>query len=172
MTQNSVETNCTCCEPARPINFSPTYEDWVHLDDADPEHNELEGTEASTVHVHVDSESRDCDGRYDRSHVTKPSDLRDIEKTEVTLGQDQTVHQVVTSARDVWRLMVQTYVYTDADYGKAEIEVERRGGDTYLTQSRRTDEGYESMQLRTCSDTGCIDEPSSFRDHTAEAAGY
>lgn len=162
---------CTCCTPHSPeggidrrgrlVTWDKDAEVWVHLDDE---------TEASMLHVHIDSTGRDCDGQLDQSSVTRPVHLSGIDRDLLAIGERWWEH-VETS--DFWSRMVSIQVYPYADDGPAEMSISRDDDGMYtFTQARPTEEGYHSSTARLCKDEDCAYESSSQRDHTAEAAGY
>jgi hypothetical protein len=95
-------------------------------------------------HVHVSMQSRDCDGLYDHTYVASGK-LEDINITWLDLtecGDGRFTHTVDDD-----------YVHT-----------------IYLHAP--TDEGFRSIEYVECNDPDCADQKSTYRDHTAEAAGY
>jgi hypothetical protein len=163
-------SNCTCCVPHSPeevervgreVTFDKDAEAWVHVDDE---------TEASMLHAHVDSSSRDCDGPLDRFHVTRPVDLRPLDREVIAIGTRWWEH-VDTS--DFWSKMVEIQVYPYADDGEATMSITSDGHGLYtFTQARPTDEGFHHEITRLCRDEDCAYERSGQRDYYAEAAGY
>lgn len=95
-------------------------------------------------HAHVTTESADCDGRYSRGYVLEREGNSEHFKSWA-IGN-------MTSGYDNGTLTIDPYGFTfDAP----------------------TEEGYISIGVSWCNDAdGLCDRKSSFRDHSAEAAGY
>lgn len=100
-------------------------------------------SDITATHVHVENQARDCDGLYDRSHVL---DGPMAENTSL-LDLPFTYHGAGS------------FHHTVDDDGLYTVEF-----------SVGTDEGFTSTTYRECADD--CDDQSTFRDHTAEAAGY
>lgn len=107
--------------------------------------------DAPKLHAHFSSRSSDCDGVYDRSHVVVIDD--DEEEYDF---EGRLLRQVVSLSGLGGDLKV---VRFDED-------------DTFrLTWHEPTEEGYRNVEALTCRDE-CDEAAASFRDHTAERAGY
>lgn len=150
---------CTCCEKPRaahrdlPVTetdgcLHPDWDalvEWGHDDD---------NTFADMRHIHIDTQSRDCDGRYDRSHIHTPGKpWRDDDPGDFQQLWRTTAH---------WTLPIGHW------HEAAEIKVEEGRISWWL----RTDEGGESGVMVACEQDHCAHDAATFRDHTAEAAGY
>ena len=105
------------------------------------------GTIPMHAHVHIDS--RDCDGRYERSYVVTPED-----------GQDMYAFQGMVMG---W--------YMPLDYRGDDtvitVQMSSRGFD-FLEP---TDEGYRAVDVTWCTGDD-VSERGTFRDYTAESMGY
>lgn len=101
-------------------------------------------------HAHIGTESQDCDGRYTGG------------RTEV-LNDDERCHEFGDLH---FKQRVMAGVVTL--HGTGTLNVSPEG----MHWSERTDEGYQSAEVRWCDDKNCSDLKSWQRDHTAEAAGY
>ena len=99
----------------------------------------------TNIHAHVSVNSRDCDGMYDRSHVSMPDE-----------GQDR-----VSFKFEIWDL------YSSPENPDAQRVVTEHGFECW----EQTDEGYSNVTVRWCEDDDA-DVPNTFRDHTAESMGY
>jgi hypothetical protein len=161
---------CTCCEEPRPIHrtigmvsdadtINPEYaapsfvpdwdsnQEWEHDDDA---------MLAETVHVHKDSTSSCCDGRFDHSVVILP--------THFDVGRADTMDSL-----RFWWGVIERSIPSHVDEGYvANIEIRSDS----VRWNRPHDEGGESGELRLCRDVYCAHDESTQRDHRAEAAGY
>lgn len=135
---------CTCCREPRPMRQEAPGEEWAHVNDE---------TYAEVFHVHTESESTDCDGRYHREDV-----LRINTYNECAGVEDKT---------DLWRHTVEGAIAT---YSMCTVEI--NGEDRTAEVCERHDEGYRNTSLRGCSDPSCAYTDSEFRDFSAEAAGY
>lgn len=144
---------CTCCEtPRLAFRYGGDREEWGHIDD---QHF------AEMRHIHVDSSSRDCDGRYDRGHVFRLNTMRPEALRPEYLGGEPTFHDLVSY---VFRYEAPIFS------GRSIIEVDTDEG--WVRWSTATDEGGEAGEGRVCGDPWCAYDESHFRDHTAEQAGY
>jgi hypothetical protein len=105
---------------------------------------------STQTHAHVYTTSQDCDGKYERSHVDRPSAIErteefgDLHFKERVLGNTVSLH---------------------AENGTLTVYP---GG---MFWSQQTDEGYVHTQVVWCNKDYC-DDDTTFRDHTAERAGY
>lgn len=148
---------CTCCdEPRLSYRYGSDREEWGHVDD----HHYAE-----MRHIHVDSSSSDCDGRYSHGHVYRlnsgiaPWALR----PSIAINPEET---------PTWHDLV-TYVFRDTAsiwFGPTLIEVDTDAGT--MTWSTVTDEGGSAGQARVCGDPHCAYDKDLFRDHRAESMGY
>lgn len=151
---------CCCCpEPRLSVLFGPTTEEWMHVDDE---------TYAEMRHVHVDSSSRDCDGLYDRGDVYRIPSIRPEALRPAYLGGEP-------SFDDLWMYLLRheprmapglrLQILGDFTDGRGAVG-------TVATWNCPTDEGGEGGDMRVCDDPYCAHDERTFRDHTAEAAGY
>lgn len=99
------------------------------------------------MHAHVSKESQDCDGRYSRSYVIVPTD-----------GQDDYAFQAMVVG-----------MYMPFDYRHEPVSVEFTSDG--FSFSEPTEEGFEATEVEWCSHND-TNERGTFRDHSAEAAGY
>jgi hypothetical protein len=103
------------------------------------------------LHAHVETESRDCDSTYTRTRLERPT----AEETASTFGDIDFRERVALSVMSIYACTQGTLTVTEngVDWGES------------------TEEGYRSAQVTWCEDD-CDDERPTFRDATAEAAGY
>jgi hypothetical protein len=116
------------------------------------------------IHAHFESRSSDCDGTYDRSHVLVPNDdERAGEDKDNWFGDIEFHNRVVAS-------VVNTY----SIHASGSLSVDRNNDGTVTLQwDEGTEEGGISTTVRICEDESCdTGEEPTFRDHTAERAGY
>lgn len=110
------------------------------------------------LHVHNDSESRDCDGRYASGYTTWLALL-----VEGFIPDDP-------EADDLFRAMM---IYWEAHDGTEMVFGVLDDGRDFVRYHQYTDEGYRSGQLLFCEKPDCmVDDESWQRDYSAEAAGY
>lgn len=95
------------------------------------------------LHAHVSFHSRDCDGLYDRSHVSVPG--------------DQTESAFQATLRDLYKPTSPDGYFLETHDG--------------FEWSEPTEEGFSSGEVIWCTRDDA-DEPNTFRDHTAESMGY
>jgi len=101
----------------------------------------------NALHAHVAIESRDCDGRYDRTHVSMAVPGEDFFATMMYLygpGEDY-----------------------DAEHGDYTETFPSGNFNCY----QRTEEGFTYAEVKFCTDDD-TDERGTFRDYTAESMGY
>lgn len=110
-----------------------------------------EQTAGPKLHAHVESRSRDCDGTYDRSYVTVIDD-----------GEDE---------YDFEGRLLRSVVSTCGLGGKLEVTRFEEDDTFRLSWAEPTEEGFSNVEATTCRDE-CDEAATTFRDHTAEAAGY
>lgn len=105
-------------------------------------------TTETRFHAHVESESRDCDGRY---------------SGRWTVGLDNNFD----GREDIINYLNEFYVYESG-----QVEAGNDADGRYGWESHEpTEEGYRSVWVTYCTDAHCTSE-SEARDHSAEAAGY
>lgn len=102
-------------------------------------------TDAPVTHAHVERTARDCDGLY--------------ESTLTAVG----------SRADLLELYLPD-PHEDEDGRRPRVEVLFRPGG--FSWSEPTDEGYLAYDVTLCSSACDLDAAGTFRDHTAERAGY
>lgn len=103
------------------------------------------------THVHVESNSRDCDGAYERESVWTPT------------GAD--------SFRDLWTYAALSNLGRDWEFDATFTRGTTEDGAPFVEYWARTDEGYRRERIEGCADD-CDRDARRYRDHTAEAAGY
>jgi hypothetical protein len=99
------------------------------------------------AHIHLGTESRDCDGDYLRAHIVRPE------------GVD---------VYDLLKALVFEYL------PDTEETTLVRTADGSFEWTERTEEGYRAVQIRPC-EKGCSDDDRNLtysRDLSAERAGY
>jgi hypothetical protein len=111
------------------------------------------------IHAHFESRSSDCDGTYDRTYVVTPT-----EKEIDSPSGDIDFHERVVG------MVVNTYSILLA----GSLHVHKfEDGSVRLEWTEQTEEGGIATTVTLCEDETCdTEEPSTFRDHTAERAGY
>lgn len=97
------------------------------------------------LHLHVESESRDCDGRLDHTY-TRP---------------------IVRRIYAALMFLAMPLDHKRSEFGGV-VTVEGGEIHTYAI----TEEGYRSTRERVCADLECDLDARSQRDHTAESMGY
>lgn len=102
----------------------------------------------TTVHVHVETSSSDCDGPLYRSSTWTPND-------------DE------TSAEFFTRWMLSLCAYS----GNVNVRL-TDDGEWIAEHGHETDEGYHAEEHRSCAYEDCRDQRSSQRDVYAERMGY
>lgn len=104
----------------------------------------------TTLHAHVSTESADCDGRYSRSSV------------ELVNSDEE--------ASDFTDLDFQARILSNAVifHGQTDVKVRPDG----FVAVSPTEEGYVHTEVQWCQEERCQELRSTFRDHSAEAAGY
>jgi len=102
-----------------------------------------------TLHAHMTSSSRDCDGTYSGGHVYEMTTQEKAEEFGDLHFKDRVLANTVTLHGD----------------GTLTVTPE------YLRWYENTEEGYRSVDVNWCEDD-CPAERSWQRDHRAEAAGY
>lgn len=105
---------------------------------------------ARTLHAHVETNSRDCDGDYRKGYV----DFLTTTERVSDFGEMEFKERVMVSA-----------VSVHAEHGTLEVTA------TGLEWRQPTEEGYSSTSVTWCEQEDC-DRSSYQRDFRAEAAGY
>lgn len=101
------------------------------------------------LHAHVETDARDCDGRYSQGYVL-----------EMTTLERADVFPDITFMRRVMSDTVRVY----GIHGVLNVTPND------LTWSETTDEGYRVVNVRWCEDE--CEECTWQRDYTAEREGY
>lgn len=112
-----------------------------------------------TLHAHIDTASRDCDGLYTRDYVMTFNDA-EVEESKKDVNDFSDIHfmnRVMTNIASPYAV----------EHGMT-VKVDDAGIEVHEV----TDEGYREATVRWCRDEDCEVAEWSFRDHTAEAAGY
>lgn len=142
---------CCCCTEPRPmLRLGGDNEEWMHVDDA---------TFAEHRHVHVDSSSRDCDGRTDHGHVYR---IPSIRPEALSLSGEP-------AFADLWRYLSMHEprgAYSEFEETTITVRSDR------VEWTSTTEEGFAGGSLWVCEDTSCAHGASTYRDHSAEAMGY
>lgn len=110
----------------------------------------MDNLDSRLFHIHVTTESSDCDGRYSREDTLRPRD-----------GED---------GFDCWYRVAQHALPSVALLARIEVAFDEESGVRSIEVSETTDEGGRWTRYETCGDR-CPDT-RRFHDHTAEAAGY
>lgn len=97
-----------------------------------------------TLHVHISIESADCDGRYSRSYTVPMVDSDEWQFRSEMIGNALTYADDNTTAQ-----------FTEHGFNV----------------NAPTDEGYHHSEFTWCTDDPC-EIRATYRDHSAEAAGY
>lgn len=111
------------------------------------------------IHAHFESRSSDCDGTYDRTYVLAPSD----EERASEFGDIEFHNRVVGSIVNTYSILLagSLHVHKFED------------GSVRLEWTEQTEEGGIATTVTLCEDETCdVDDEPTFRDHTAERAGY
>lgn len=101
------------------------------------------------MHAHVSTESRDCDGKYERQYTRKPR-----------AGQTDDDFRADT----LWALLP---IDLGPESDPVRVMFTRFGFDF----TEPTEEGYRAVDVTWCTDDDA-DQPARYRDHTAESMGY
>jgi hypothetical protein len=104
------------------------------------------------THLHVESESRDCDGRHSGGAVFTPND-----------GE---------TGQELFTWWVRHELQFMAPVGALIERGTHQDGQPYLDVRESTEEGWRSTHVTGCDSTVCRLDYYRRRDHTAEAAGY
>lgn len=147
---------CTCCpEPRIAVRIGGDNEEWAHTDDLHF---------AEMRHIHTSSTSSDCDGAYSRTSCYRIPDIR-----REALRPDYLCREPGEQPTffDLWSYAVRHFPTFTAEGGST-IEVQ----DDRVRWSYRTDEGGGAGEAHVCGEPSCAHEDSTFRDYTAERAGY
>ncbi len=112
-------------------------------------------------HAHWHSEARDCDGLYTRSGVYRQ-----------TNQAGDGYQREWDDDLDLMDILV-VWAYKLPDWDDSTLKILRGSNGWMIESGRQTDEGWEALHVEMCQDPWCdLGEKPTFRDHTAEAAGY
>lgn len=103
---------------------------------------------SGTLHAHVETDSRDCDGRYTGGHVLEMTLQERCDAMGDLHFKDRVLASVVSLHSD------------------GTLTVSEDG----MSWHERTDEGYRDAEVRWCEDD--CEDASWQRDHRAEEMGY
>ena len=140
---------CTCPNHRNapvPAFFDPVSDEWCHVDDVGDFYL------AWMDHVHVDENTKDCDGPLDRFYVVRPW----VESENHVVDGLSLLLRVAES------------FLGNGDRGTIEWNTFEPSAIASWTH----DEGGGSAGLRLCRDPECAHERYTQRDHFAEAMGY
>jgi hypothetical protein len=115
-------------------------------------------------HVHLESTSRDCDGRYDQGSTWTPKDRK---------GHPYPVGEYVAEwdvEAEVLRYIAQWPGSSYEGPGQITLAVNDEGLKV-VSFYMDTEEGFTSTHATIC-DEDCEPVEARFRDHTAERMGY
>lgn len=115
-----------------------------------------------TLHAHVATASRDCDGPMYRDYVEAANDLEIAEHNE---GEARGYNNFADLTFKARILAGQVSFSPDVS---VKVEVTVHG----FTTSEPTEEGYRSSEVRWCEDADCDPNAASQRDVYAEQMGY
>jgi hypothetical protein len=111
-----------------------------------------ENTSTLTLHAHVSTASRDCDGGHGNDYV---SEMNDDERKSSFPDLD-------FKAR-----ILSNHTSFHSEFGVT-LKVDADG----FTMSEPTDEGHRSAEIRWCEDSDCDPNSASQYDQYAEMMGY
>lgn len=112
----------------------------------------------NTLHAHVSTQSRDCDGLYNRDYVMTFNDEETAESGKV--------YNDFSDIHFMNRVMCTVASPYAVEHGMR-VTVDNDGINVY----EDTEEGYRAADVRWCRENCDTDEYSQ-RDYTAEAMGY
>jgi len=111
------------------------------------------------IHAHFSTRSSDCDGTYDRTYTVTPND----DERASEFGDIEFHDRVVASVVNAYSILAS---------GRLSVE-KRDDGTVTLQWDEGTEEGGIATTATLCEDETCdVDDEPTFRDHTAERAGY
>jgi hypothetical protein len=120
----------------------------VHQDEDKSYWMHQDGTPARIYHIHREWQSRDCDGLYSGTQIFKPGE------------------------KDYYAFWEETVKEGISAYSTGTLEIKVHGSEMHAEWSEPTEEGFSRWELRMCRDPYCGSDESTYRNHTAEAAGY
>lgn len=112
----------------------------------------------TTLHAHVSTTARDCDGTYDHAYVVTFNDDETAE-SQKDVNDFSGIHFM----NRVMSLVASPYA---CQFGMT-VKVDDDGIEVH----ENTEEGYRQASVRWCHED-CDTDARSQRDHAAEAAGY
>lgn len=110
-----------------------------------------------TLHAHVSTAARDCDGLYTRDYVMTFDEAETVLEKSLMPSAFHFMNRVMCAVASPYAV----------EHGMT-VRVDDAGIEVHEV----TDEGYSEASVRWCHDDDCELGEWSFRDHTAEAAGY
>lgn len=144
---------CSCHNAS--ITRKDSDDEWMHSDESF----------ADTFHVHFESESSDCDGRYSRQGTYTLANLiaSGWERPSWRMGADMPDHD------DLWQWIAPVPQMPHREYGSVTVAY---GPDSIAVTIGHEEGGSHSLYL-ACDRATCCDHVEwSHRDHSAERAGY
>jgi hypothetical protein len=128
-------------------------------------------TEPLVWHIHYQSWSRDCDGKYEGSWDDWD---KDFDSKMRTWTEEEAFNRALLrlshSRPEFGQTIAVEVVDENGDYAYLTCPKERPR--TRIKAHMDTDEGYRDEQATICANPLCEEAPTTFRDFTAEAAGY
>lgn len=112
----------------------------------------------TSLHAHIETYSRDCDGSYYNEYIMPLSAEEVAEHVKADGVND--FHDIHFQQRILCMLVS---LHTDAN-----IQVTPAG----FTYHEPTDEGFRTSEAVWCEDEACDPRASQYRDFSAEAMGY
>jgi hypothetical protein len=122
----------------------------------------MTNTEAFTLHAHVSTSARDCDGGHGQDYITVPND---DERQEFADGQKRGYNNFADLTFK--NRVLGNHVSFHSEFGVT-VKVDAEG----FTMSEATEEGYRAAEVRWCEDADCDPESGGQYDEYAEAMGY
>lgn len=111
-----------------------------------------------TLHAHIETRTRDCDGVIEWTHVMTMTEAeRDGEFGDIEFHKRVVAATVNTYSLDSTGMLTVTRL---------------EDGDVRASWHEHTEEGFRAVQATLCTDPCDLGEPDTYRDRTAEAAGY
>lgn len=114
----------------------------------------------TNLHAHVSTAASDCDGPLYRDYITELND------------DERAMHEQANGVNDFHDLTFKERVLGNHVSFHPENEVWVKVTEDGFTTSERTDEGYQSAEVRWCEDESCDPNAASQRDVFAEQMGY
>lgn len=114
----------------------------------------------TSLHAHMSTASRDCDGPMYRDYVEA---LNDDERAE---------HERANGVNDFHDLNFKARILAGAVFFSAEFGATVNITPEGFTYNEPTDEGHRSVEVRWCEDESCDPNAYTQRDVYAEMMGY